>query len=128
MFDFLLKTAPDRTKHLAEHGLTPNDARALETLELHQGQTMRALARVWTCDPSNATWIVDRLEKLGLAERQASSVDRRIKLVRLTVRGLETKEALRDAFYNPPPELSELDETVLAGLVEALSQVKGRAS
>jgi hypothetical protein len=28
---------------------------------------MKSLADEWRCDASNATWIVDRLEKLGLA-------------------------------------------------------------
>jgi DNA-binding MarR family transcriptional regulator len=31
---------------------------------------MRVLAQEWGCDPSNATWLVDRLEALGLARRE----------------------------------------------------------
>jgi DNA-binding MarR family transcriptional regulator len=48
---------------------------------------MRALAREWRCDASTATWIVDRLEGKGLAERRAHATDRRVKLVVLTPRG-----------------------------------------
>ena len=42
---------------------------------------MRSLADEWECDPSYATWIVDRLEALGLAKRQVVLHDRRVKLV-----------------------------------------------
>jgi len=36
---------------------------------------MRSLADEWDCDPSNATWIIDHLEELGLARRQAPEHD-----------------------------------------------------
>ena len=123
MFDYLLRTAPERTKILAQRGLTPNDARALASLEPQQGQTMRALATLWECDPSNATWIVDRLERLALAERQVTPSDRRVKLVVLSAKGLETKTALDEAFYTPPPELGALDEARLEQLVAALEEL-----
>ena len=70
MFDYLMRTAPERTRSLGRRGLTPNDARALSTLAAAAGRTMRSLAEEWECDASNATWIVDRLERLGLAERR----------------------------------------------------------
>ena len=46
--------------------------------------SMRVLADEWTCDASNATFIVDRLEERGLAERRSVPEDRRLKLVVLT--------------------------------------------
>ena len=76
MFDFLIRSAPHRTRSLAKRGLTPNDSRALFSLAADQGRSMRSLADAWQCDPSNATWIIDRLETLGLAERQAVASDR----------------------------------------------------
>jgi DNA-binding MarR family transcriptional regulator len=50
---------------------------------------MRSLADEWQCDPSHATFIVDRLEDLGLASRQPLLHDRRVKLVVLTRKGPE---------------------------------------
>ena len=61
MFDFLMRTAPERTRSLGRRGLTPNDSRALSSLDREAGRTMRDLAEEWECDASNATWIVDRL-------------------------------------------------------------------
>src|ERR1700736_2955879 len=77
MFDFFMRTGVQRGRVLARMGLTPNDARALSALDVPGGRTMRSLADEWGCDASNATWIVDRLEKRGFAERRAIAGDRR---------------------------------------------------
>ena len=78
MFDFLMRTAPERNRSLGRRGLTPNDARALSSLDRVTGRSMRELAEQWECDASNATWIVDRLERFGLAERRPVPGDRRV--------------------------------------------------
>src|SRR5205814_1054059 len=104
MFDVLLRSAPARMKSLARRGLTPNDSRALFSLDREHGRPMRSLADEWQCDPSNATWIVDHLEKLGLAQRQTVAHDRRIKLVVLTRKGQKTRTALLEEFHQPPQE------------------------
>lgn len=123
MFDVLMKSAPLRTRALARRGLTPNDSRALFSLDLGQGRTMRALADEWRCDPSNATWIVDRLETLGLAERRSLPADRRVKLVALTPKGARTRAALMKDFYSPPPELAALPGHDLEALERILSKL-----
>lgn len=77
---------------------------------------MRSLADEWECDPSNATWIVDRLEKVGLAERRTVPNDRRVKLVALTPKGQKTRTELMKEFHQPPPELATLDRKELVAL------------
>lgn len=124
MFDLLLRSAPQRTKSLARRGLTPNDSRALFSLDA-EGRTMRALARSWECDPSNATWIVDRLEKLGLAERRAVPHDRRVKLVVLSSKGRRIRAELTREFHRPPPEIAALDYADLAALERLLAKAVG---
>ena len=47
---------------------------------------MRDLGKLMHCDPSFVTAIADLLEKRGLARREASTVDRRIKNLVLTER------------------------------------------
>jgi DNA-binding MarR family transcriptional regulator len=96
MFDVLIRSAPVRTASLARRGLTPNDSRALFSLDARTGRSMRARADEWQCDPSNATWIVDRLEELGLAHRQPLPRDKRVKLVVLTRKGEKTRTDLLD--------------------------------
>src|SRR3954447_26659741 len=106
MFEFLMRTAPERGRSLGRRGLTPNDSKALFSLDPREGRTMRSLADEWKCDPSNATWIVDHLEELGLAQRRSVAHDLRVKLVVLTTKGLKTRTALLDEFHQPPPEFA----------------------
>jgi DNA-binding MarR family transcriptional regulator len=126
MFKFLMRTGPERARALARRGLTPNDSRALGTLDARQGRTMRSLAAEWECDASNATWIVDRLERLGLAARQAVQRDRRVKLVVLTAKGVRIRTEILEQFHAPPAELGTLGRAELEALDRALRALDRR--
>lgn len=108
---------------LARLGLTPNDSRALFSLDAGTGRSMRSLAQEWECDASTATWIVDRLEAKGLAERKAHSTDRRVKLVVLTPAGAQARAAVLTETYTPPPELLQLDRSALLALRDATREL-----
>ncbi|MBA3317239.1 MAG: MarR family transcriptional regulator [Gemmatimonadales bacterium] len=123
MFQFLMRTAPERSRSLGRRGLTPNDSRALASLEAERGRTMRSLADEWECDASNATWIVDRLERFGLAERRLVPHDRRVKLVVLTSKGVKIKAELLEEFHTPPASLLRLDRSALEALNDALEKL-----
>ena len=118
-FGFFMSTRHQRDSTLERLGLTPNDARAFYSLSETQGRTMRSLAEEWGCDASNATWIVDRLEKRGFAERQTPQ-DRRVKLVVLTPLGAETRANLLQSLSEPPPNLLALSTAQLKALSKAL--------
>jgi len=126
IFDFIVATGGHRIAILGRLGLTPNDSRALGSLDSATGRTMRELAREWQCDASTATWIVDRLEAKGLAERRAHPTDRRVKLVVLTPGGARTK--MIAGTYTPPPELLDLDRAELAALRDATAPLRSLAS
>jgi MarR family transcriptional regulator, organic hydroperoxide resistance regulator len=123
MFDFLMRTAPDRHRSLGRRALTPNDARALSSLDRVAGRTMRDLAEQWECDASNATWIVDRLERFGLAERREVPTDRRVRQVVLTARGERVRAELLEEFHTPPAELLRLGRRDLEALARALEKL-----
>jgi DNA-binding MarR family transcriptional regulator len=123
MFDFLMRTAPERTRSLGRRGLTPNDARALSSLDREAGRTMRDLAQEWECDASNATWIVDRLERAGLAERRAVPTDRRVRHVVLTPKGARVRAELLEEFHTPPAELLGLSRMELEALARGLGKL-----
>jgi len=123
LFDFFISTRAHRDETLERFGLTPNDARALHTLEASAGKPMRALAEAWGTDASNATWVVDRLERLGLAERRADAADRRVKLVTLTARGVSSRDEIMRAFHQPPPELVALERRDLVALDAILAKL-----
>jgi DNA-binding MarR family transcriptional regulator len=123
LFDFLIATRAQRDRVLAGFGLTPNDVRALGSLEPEEGRSMRSLADAWGCDASNATWMIDRLEQRGLAERRSVPSDRRVKLVVLTPLGVKTRADLLEGVYRPPPELLQLDRGDLEALRTALAKL-----
>ena len=123
MFDFLMTTAPDRARSLGRRGLTPNDSRELARHDPDDGRTMRSLAEEWECDASNATWIVDRLERLNLAERRTAPEDRRVKLVVLTAKGARIKSELLEEFHTPPSALLALDRADLEALDRATEKL-----
>ena len=120
MFNFFIGTSAQRAKVLARLGLTPNDARALSALDVADGRTMRSLADEWGCDASNATLIIDRLEKRGFAERRGKPGDRRVKLVVLTAAGVKTRQRLLEGMYDPPPEMLALPRASIEVLRSAL--------
>lgn len=120
LFRFFMKTRSQRDKLLARLGLTPNDVRALTELDVTAGRTMRSLAEEWGCDASNATWIIDRLEKRGLTERRTMPGDRRVKLVVLTAAGAKARKQLLDGLFDPPPELLALPRATLEVLRDSL--------
>jgi DNA-binding MarR family transcriptional regulator len=122
LFDFFISTRPNRDRVLERLDLTPNDSKALSTLD-ERGKTMRALAAEWGCDASNATWIVDRLEQRGLAQRRSVPSDRRVKLVVLTPRGAMTRSKVMEEFYRPPPQLFQLGQRDLEALRSALAKL-----
>jgi len=119
LFDFFMSTRPQRDAILRRHGLTPNDVRAIASLDPREGRSMRSLAEEWACDASNATWIVDRLERTGLAERKPHTTDRRVKLVSLTPLGARTRARMLEEMHHPPPELLDLGTAALRALRDA---------
>ena len=123
LFDLLIRTAPVRTASLARRGLTPNDSRGLFSLDPQTGRSMRSLADEWECDPSYATFVVNRLEELGLASRQPLLDDKRVKLVVLTRKGANTRSELLQEFHQPPAEFGALDRADLETLERIVAKL-----
>jgi DNA-binding MarR family transcriptional regulator len=124
LYDFFL-TEHERRLELAQGlGVSPGDLKALIRLEPGRGESMRQLADTWRCDASTVTWIVDRLEKQGLAERRPHPTDRRVKVVALSRKGERVRGELLDRLYEPPAALAELSQTDL----KALRRVAGHLS
>ena len=108
---------------LHEFGLTPGDLRALSVLAPGDARPMGSLAQAWACDPSNVTWMVDRLEARGLVERKTLAADRRVKTVALTPLGAKTRAEVFERLYQPPEELLALDQATLETLRDALAKL-----
>lgn len=105
---------------VAELGLTPLQARAV--LWLERPSAMRGLADHLTCDASNITGLADRLEELGVVERIPGE-DRRVKLLRLTRRGIALRADVVDHLARGSTvtaRLTAAERTQLAALLDRL--------
>jgi DNA-binding MarR family transcriptional regulator len=126
IFDYIIATAAERVAVLDRLGLTPAESRSLTSLDPKAGRSMRSLADEWRCDPSNATWLVDRLERQGLARRIAKDGDRRVKAVVLTAKGRRIRSELLASQYTPPRDLMALPQRDLEALSAAASKLPAR--
>lgn len=115
MLDVLMWTSPERVKSLEKRRLTPNDSRALFALD-RTGKPAAKLAEDLDCHPSTATWLIDRLVRLGYAERRASKEDGRVKIVALTRKGAAAITALLSEYHRPPAAFAALTERELRTL------------
>ncbi|HUA29032.1 MAG TPA: MarR family transcriptional regulator [Streptosporangiaceae bacterium] len=85
---------------------------------------MRDLGKLMHCDPSFVTSIADLLEKRGLALREPSTADRRIKNLVLTKQGLALREKVEREFMAQMPwrALDREERTCLLALIRKMSQ------
>jgi DNA-binding MarR family transcriptional regulator len=107
-----------------EFGLAPQQAFALQRLQPDEPMKLSDLASALHCDNSSVTGIADRLEKAGLAERQAHPTDRRVKTLALTERGKVIRGLYKDRIGTAPETLQYLADEDAAILVEILTRAK----
>jgi MarR family transcriptional regulator, organic hydroperoxide resistance regulator len=81
----------------------------------------RELAARLHCDPSNVTFLVDRLERKRLVTRSRSRADRRVKALALTPAGLRARRRLI-ATVARSPMFSALTATQRRELTELLGR------
>lgn len=98
-------------------GLTASQGTAL--CELTRPMTLRELAERMSCEPSNATFVADRLEEQGYLERHPHPDDRRAKQLVLTPEGTELRERLIELLSDDSPlaPLATEDQDVLQHLL-----------
>ncbi|MDQ1508165.1 MAG: hypothetical protein QOG50_9 [Actinomycetota bacterium] len=116
MTDLFLSRKGQVMEIAAAHGLNPGAMNALLFLEPGQPCSMGTLADAWKCDASNVTWLVDRLEEHGLAERRPHPTDRRVRSVALTRKGTRMRAQIQSKLFEAPASLRELSESDLEAL------------
>jgi DNA-binding MarR family transcriptional regulator len=95
------------------HGITPVQYAALYAAMQQPGLDQRTLASSIGFDTSTIGGVIDRLEKRGLIERQASPTDRRVRLLQVTPEG----EALLGEVI---PAMLKAQQRILAPLPAAV--------
>ena len=108
----------------ASLGVAPSDLLAL--FKLSDGVvSMKELAQRMSCDASFVTVIADTLEREGLAKREPSQRDRRVKELVLTPKGIAAQERLMRELATRMPWCDGLDDERTAVLPEAAQQDAG---
>jgi DNA-binding MarR family transcriptional regulator len=111
-----------RSEQIAQRFGVP--AFCLKALHLRESSmAMRDLGKFMHCDPSFVTAIADLLEKRGLARREASTADRRIKNLVLTQEGIGLRAKIERQFMANMPwrELDEQDRRCLLSLIRKMT-------
>lgn len=107
----------------AELELSPAQCHLLNLIDPDQPLPMGEVAGAMSCDASNVTGLVDRLEARGLLQRVPSDEDRRVKVLKLTALGRKVRTALVERMTSSPPtleRLSEADQRALARILRRL--------
>ncbi len=123
MTDLFLSRKQLMMETAASYRLNPGAMNALLFLEPGQPCSMRTLADAWKCDASNVTWLVDRLEEHGLAERRPHPTDRRVRTVALTRKGTKMRAQIQSKLFEAPASLRDLSPSDLETLDRILRKL-----
>jgi DNA-binding MarR family transcriptional regulator len=107
----------------AAPGLSPIQCHVLHLIEPGRALPMGRLADTLSCDASNVTGLVDRLEARGLVRRRPSAEDRRVKVLDLTPAGARLRARMLARMTTHPLPLSRLsaaEQRTLVRLLEIL--------
>ena len=106
-----------------QFGLSPVQCHVLHLIEPDRPTAMNRLAEALSCDASNVTGLVDRLEARGLVQRRGSDDDRRVKVLALTRTGSRLRGQLLRRMtgeHLPLAKLSARDQRALVRILEKL--------
>lgn len=109
----------------AQFGLSQVQCHVLHLIEPEQPVPMSRLADVLSCDASNVTGLVDRLEARGLLQRRPAPGDRRVKVLELTPAGARLRAEMLRHMTGQPLPLSSLTQDERRALVSLLERLVG---
>jgi DNA-binding MarR family transcriptional regulator len=108
---FLLQSRQHLIAVAHEFDLTSQQAMTLLMIDNTVPKPMGSYCKLYDCDASNLTGIVDGLETKGLMTRQNDPQDRRVKVLRIEPKGESVRAAL----------IERMDESLGNSLLQALS-------
>ncbi len=103
--------------------LSPGVIKTLMRLAQADGVSMGEMAKSIGCDPSYITSLVDDLDQRGLARREPSPEDRRVKIIVLTDAGRKLASEIDAILSVPPAAFSSLSQSELRQLRDLLDKV-----
>ncbi|MDB5170765.1 MAG: Transcriptional regulator, MarR family [Candidatus Saccharibacteria bacterium] len=106
----------------AQHDLT--GMQAMTVFLLDTPRPMNNFKKIYNCDASNVTGLIDGLEQKQLVSRYEDPADRRLKMVRLEPQGVKVRKALiKQMMSHNSPLLSRLDASELKTFITLLQKI-----
>ena len=111
LLEFLLTAKQGLMIVARDYDLTPLQAITLVLIDSDNPKPMNAFQKLYNCDASNITGIIDGIEEKGMAVRSELPEDRRVKVILLTPRGAKLQKILSNSFM-------EVDHAILKNLTK----------
>lgn len=105
------------------YSLSPVQVHVLHLIEPGTEIPMSRLAEALSCDASNVTGLVDRLEARGLVRRRPAAADRRVKVLDLTPVGARVRAQLLNRTSHRSHPLSRLSPDEQRTLIRLLQKL-----
>jgi DNA-binding MarR family transcriptional regulator len=125
LLQFLLSQRAHMPTLAATLELSPAQCHVLHLIEPGRPIPMKQLAATLSCDASNVTGLIDRLESRGLVRRLPGAADRRVKELDLTPTGARLRAQLIERMTAPPASFGRLSARDQRTLARILSRLLG---
>jgi len=125
LLQFLLSQRAHMPTLAATLELSPAQCHVLHLIEPGRPIPMKQLAATLSCDASNVTGLIDRLESRGLVRRLPGAADRRVKELDLTPTGARLRAQLSERMTAPPASFGRLSARDQRTLARILSRLLG---
>ena len=125
LLQFLLSQRAHMPTLAATLELSPAQCHVLHLIQPGRPVPMKQLAATLSCDASNVTGLVDRLESRGLVRRVPGTVDRRVKVLDLTPTGARLRAELVARMSTPPAAIGRLSARDQRELERILARLLG---
>ncbi len=120
--EFLMLSKHQVFEMATEHQLTGMQAITLCLLD--KPRPMNSLGKLFNCDPSNITGIIDGLEQKGLVARFGNPDDRRLKMVEIRHEGMAVRADLLRELCGPDGHiLSKLTDLEAAQFTKLVGKI-----
>lgn len=129
----IIRAAQMSAKELARvAGLTTSQLVVLDLLKSHSAMTPGQIARAMNLTQATVTVLLDRLQALGLVERQRGDRDKRTVQVRLTASGKQrlahTPQSLQQRFIEGFSRLEGWEKTYILSALQRLTYLMDTAT
>ena len=115
--------------HAANHDLLPQEGHLLTYLRVYAPSPVGDLVRIFGVKGSTMTSTLDRLERLGLTERNLNPDDRRSFVVTLTAKGRaladDVQQFVEETERNITKRVSKRDIDGFDAVMKAIAEVTG---